>query len=95
MIPFLLFLEKIDNKQQQEISESLGFFIKNNFPCEFNDSDYFLKKVGKEYLDLSLLQMKEYWKYLASGFSWDLSFGGLIPFVSKCFYQMKKAKFAS
>ena len=39
--------------------------------------------------------MKEYWKFLASGSSWDLSFGGLIPFVCKCFYQMYSAKFSS
>ena len=78
-------LEKIDDKQQLEITESLAFFVKNNFPGEFNESD-FIKKIGVKNLDLSRLQMKEYWKFLASGYSWDLSFGGLIPFVSQCFY---------
>ena len=68
--------------------------MKNNFQREFEEGDL-ADKIGVKSLnntsELYNLQRMEYWKVLGSGQSWDLSFGGLIPFVCKCFYQMQVA----
>jgi len=38
----------------------------------------------------NLIEMKDYWEFLFSGESWDLSHGGLISFTAQCFYKMKE-----
>jgi len=68
-------------KKYAGIVQSIGFFIKKNFKLQdIPEIEILREAINKE--EDSSERMKEYWKFLFSGNSWDLSQGGLIPFIA-------------